>query len=287
MAYNPQNPNGQATSADSTPVVLASDQNNSLETGGNLEQMATLLGTLPTSAAISTLQITINEMLDNMPSALNVATLQTSLNTLNTNVGTSGTSLQSTLSTMPTAAQMSTFQSSLNELNTNIGTSGTSLQASLLASPTTLAAPASARTIGTKAVSSDPANTTSGYATIPIADLSGKLITMPYAINQNFISGVASATDTTSTQVIASAASGIKIYITGVVIVNTGVTTAAVNIQNGNGGTTLLTGIAPAGNGQTINLPVPIPTSAATGVYFAAGSSSSTVYVTVTGYTGA
>lgn len=36
MAYIPPNPNGQATKANSSPVTIASDQNNSLETGGNL-----------------------------------------------------------------------------------------------------------------------------------------------------------------------------------------------------------------------------------------------------------
>jgi len=46
MAYNPQNPNGQATKANSTPVVLASDQNNALETGGNL---ATIAGAVSSS----------------------------------------------------------------------------------------------------------------------------------------------------------------------------------------------------------------------------------------------
>ncbi len=247
MAYNPQNRNGQATKANSTPVVLASDQNNALETGGNLDTVASYTNRAPTAVAIST--------------------LQTSLNTISTNIGNSGTSLQTTLNNMNT---------SINTLNINMPAP----------SSTSSPAPGSARTIGAKGVSSDPANTTSGFTTIPITDLAGKLITMPYAINQNFVSGVASATDTTSTSVIANSAAGIKIYITGIVIVNTGNTTANVNIQNGSGGTTLLVGIAPAGNGQTIALPVPIPTSAATGVYFASGTNSSTIYVTVTGYKG-
>jgi hypothetical protein len=41
MSYIPTNQNGQATKANSQPVTLASDQNNALETGGNLAQVAT------------------------------------------------------------------------------------------------------------------------------------------------------------------------------------------------------------------------------------------------------
>ena len=43
MSYNPVNPNGQTTKANSTPVTLASDQNNALETGGNLASISTNL----------------------------------------------------------------------------------------------------------------------------------------------------------------------------------------------------------------------------------------------------
>src|SRR5665213_125074 len=44
MSYNPLNPNGQTTKSASQPVTLASDQNNSLETGGNLATVATAQG---------------------------------------------------------------------------------------------------------------------------------------------------------------------------------------------------------------------------------------------------
>ena len=41
MAYNPVNPNGQTTKANSAPVTIASDQNIALETGGNLASIVT------------------------------------------------------------------------------------------------------------------------------------------------------------------------------------------------------------------------------------------------------
>jgi hypothetical protein len=41
MSYNPVNPNGQTTKANSAPVTIASDQNIALETGGNLASIVT------------------------------------------------------------------------------------------------------------------------------------------------------------------------------------------------------------------------------------------------------
>jgi len=41
MSYNPVNPNGQTTKANSSPVTIASDQNIALETGGNLASIFT------------------------------------------------------------------------------------------------------------------------------------------------------------------------------------------------------------------------------------------------------
>ena len=43
MSYNPVNPNGQTTKANSAPVTIASDQNIALETGGNLASISTNL----------------------------------------------------------------------------------------------------------------------------------------------------------------------------------------------------------------------------------------------------
>jgi hypothetical protein len=58
MSYNPANPNGQTTKANSAPVTLASDQNNALETGGNLATTATNTGTV--SGAVSSSKMNVN-----------------------------------------------------------------------------------------------------------------------------------------------------------------------------------------------------------------------------------
>lgn len=47
MAYIPPNPNGQTTKANSSPITLASDQNNALETGGNLAAIKTDVDKIP------------------------------------------------------------------------------------------------------------------------------------------------------------------------------------------------------------------------------------------------
>lgn len=53
MSYTPNNPNGQTTKANSAPVTLASDQNNALETGGNLATIVTNTTSLATSANLT------------------------------------------------------------------------------------------------------------------------------------------------------------------------------------------------------------------------------------------
>ncbi len=151
---------------------------------------------------------------------------------------------------------------------------------------TTSAIPAVAMPAGFKALSADQTATTTTYNTQGIVDLVGKQIVMPYALNQLFVKGSSSATGTSSTSLIAAGAAGIKNYITSISIANTGTSTSLITLQDGSGGATLLTTIAPAGGGSNITLPVPIATSAATALYFAAGTASTTIYLTAVGYTG-
>lgn len=82
MSYNPNNPNGSTTAANSAPVTVATDNNLAKETGGNL---ATLV-TNTTSIATSALQTTGN----------------TSLSTIATNTGNGATSANQTNGTQQT-----------------------------------------------------------------------------------------------------------------------------------------------------------------------------------------
>ena len=151
---------------------------------------------------------------------------------------------------------------------------------------TASAVPTTALPVGFQARTTDITATTSTYNTIAVTDKVGKQVQLPYAIPELFVKGSASATGTSSTSLIAAGAAGIKNYITSISIANTGTSTSLITLQDGSGGATLLTTIAPAGGGSNITLPVPIATSAATALYFAAGTASTTIYLTAVGYTG-
>lgn len=124
---------------------------------------------------------------------------------------------------------------------------------------------------------------TDGDYTSMAVDANGTAI---YAIAPRaaFVGGTASVTDTTSTSVVASAGGSLKNYITDIAIANTGASTSLITIQDGSGGTALLRTIAPAGGGSNIHLSIPLVGTAATAVFFAAGTSSSTIYCTMRGY---
>ena len=150
---------------------------------------------------------------------------------------------------------------------------------------TNSAVPSVSYPVGFQARSTDITATTSTYNTIGITDLVGKQVVMPYAINQNFQNGTASATGTTSTSLISAVTSN-SIYLTSVQIMNTGSTTTYIALQDGSGGTTKAVVQAPAGGGSNITFPVPIKNTSGNAWYFAAGSSSSTIYVSAQGYAG-
>jgi hypothetical protein len=109
---------------------------------------------------------------------------------------------------------------------------------------------------------------------------------MPYAINQNFVNGAATATTTTSTSLISAVASN-AIYLTSVQVMNTGSTTTYVALQDGTSpGTTKAYIQAPAYGGANITFPVPIKNTVGNAWYFAAGAASTTIYVSAQGYAG-
>lgn len=119
----------------------------------------------------------------------------------------------------------------------------------------------------------------------PIAtELNGRVLTI-HAPVAAMVRGNASATDTTSTSVVAASGdAGLKTYITNVQISNTGATTVLVTLQDGSGGTAVGYLIAPAGGGGIVHYQTPLVTTANTALYFAAGGSTTTLYVSAQGY---
>jgi len=153
---------------------------------------------------------------------------------------------------------------------------------------TGLAVPANAVYHGAQARSSEQAAATSGNLIGLITDLVGKLIVLPYANPENFVSGTTSATTTTSTSLIAAPAAGLRNYITQITVDNTSSTQTYINIQDGSGGTTIYHIPLPANGGATITLPTPLrqPTTA-TALFFACGAGVTTAYISASGYKGA
>lgn len=141
--------------------------------------------------------------------------------------------------------------------------------------------------VGGVACSSDPSVVTTGDRTQFITDLIGRLVTSPYAIPENFISGVTSAiTGTSNTAVIAAQGAGIRIYVTHINVLNTSGTATLVNIKNGT--TTIYTVNAPATSGQvSLTLPVPLRLTANTALNVNCATTSANVIVSASGYKGA
>lgn len=142
-----------------------------------------------------------------------------------------------------------------------------------------------------RAINAEPTLRSNGQATQFSTDLASKLIVLPYANPENFVSGVTSAmTGTTSTLLIAAPASGLRNYVTSLLCGNSHATVGTfVNIQDGSGGATLIT--LPAGavfGGAAPPLPTPLkqPTTA-TGLYAVDVTTGANVVCSAVGYKGA
>ena len=142
---------------------------------------------------------------------------------------------------------------------------------------------------GGRAVSAEITPVTTGDRTDSIHDLAGKQVIMPYANNENFVSGAITTamTATTSTSLVAAPAAGLRNYITTIIVSNSHATVGTdVIIQDGSGGTTLMTIPAAAVyGGAVINLPVPLrqPTTA-TAIFCANVTTGASTKVSAVGY---
>lgn len=145
--------------------------------------------------------------------------------------------------------------------------------------------------VGGKAVSAEPTAVANADRANFITDLVGKLITLPYANPENFVSGAITSamTGTTSTSLVAAPGAGLRNYITTIVVSNAHATVGTdVAIQDGSGGTTLMTIPAAAlYGGAVINLPVPLrqPTTN-TALYCANVTTGASTKVSCVGYKG-
>lgn len=151
--------------------------------------------------------------------------------------------------------------------------------------------------IGGRARSSEIAAVSNNDRADLITDLVGKLIVLPYANPENFVSGAITSamTGTTSTSLVAAPASGLRNYITQITVSNASITVPTdILIQDGSGGTTLYVLPCPAGagtgtgaSGATFTFPTPLrqPTTA-TALFCANVTTGSSTKVSASGYKG-
>lgn len=138
--------------------------------------------------------------------------------------------------------------------------------------------------IGGKAIASQ-----SGLTLVAAADrtdaafgIDGFILNRPHTNLENIVTGNASNTDGTSTQCIAAQASGIKTYLTSIILTNTSSSMIYVEIKDGS--TAKLTIPVPATGGAVFNPPVPIPGTAATAWNFDPSAATTTVYCSMVGF---
>ena len=145
--------------------------------------------------------------------------------------------------------------------------------------------------LGAQAVSSENSAATTARQVQLVADLVGKLIVMPYANPENFVSGAITTamTGTTSTSLIASPGGSLRNYITSITVSNAHATVGTdIIIQDGSGGTTLWTIPAAAVyGGGTISFPTPLrqPTTA-TAIFAQNVTTGASTKVSACGYKG-
>lgn len=142
---------------------------------------------------------------------------------------------------------------------------------------------------GAQAVTSENTAVTTAKQVQLVADVTGRLITFPYANKENLVSGIATATGTTDTALIAAQGAGLYVYITSLAVVNTGATSVLVTIETDTASakTAIWYMTAPAGGGMTHTFTTPIRGSVTNkNVGFVAGGSTTTLYVSASGYAG-
>lgn len=280
------------TGANGTPIVVDLGSNNDVTVTGSVAVTGTFYQAtqpvsvaslpLPTGAATSALQtqpgVDIGDVTINNASGAAAVNIQDGGNSITVD-GTFWQATQPVSGTVTANAGTGTMAVSM-ATNTPLGTVAHDSADS--------GAPIKT---GGRAVSAEITPVTTGDRTDSIHDLAGKQVVMPYANNENFVSGAITTamTGTTSTSLVAAPAAGLRNYITTIIVSNSHATVGTdVIIQDGSGGTTLMTIPAAAVyGGAVINLPVPLrqPTTA-TAIYCANVTTGSSTKVSAVGYKG-
>jgi len=142
---------------------------------------------------------------------------------------------------------------------------------------------------GCRAATASPVAVTNGQAIEAMCSETGKVVTLPYSISANFVSGVISTamTATTSTQLLAAPAAGLRNYVTHIDCGNSAASQGTfILVQDGNAGTTIYEFPAAAAfGGASLTLPTPLrqPTTA-TALFVQNVTSGASVTCSASGY---
>lgn len=115
-------------------------------------------------------------------------------------------------------------------------------------------------------------------------DSAGRSLVKPFAAEETRIEGYNSVVSTSVTTLVAAPGTGLKNYITDIMVANSGATTTLITFKSGSGSILGYT-IAPTGGGSNIiGMAMPMKTGDNSTFDFQPTSASSILYVTVKGY---
>jgi hypothetical protein len=287
MAYKKSNPNGQATMANSEPVVLASDQT-SIPVAATLQAGSAAIGKLAANSGVDIGDVDVTSVIPGT-GATNLGKAVDSV-AGSTDTGVTGLFIRDdALSTITPAegdyapgrvdangAQWVALSTKLDSTNDSITVVGNIAHDSAdSGNPVKVGLKAKAALSGVTLVAAD--DRTDAYG-----DLDGTQIVRPNSAIGDYVNGNASNTDGTSTQVLAAGASGIKHYITDVTITNTSASNIYVELKDGT--SVKWTFPVPANSGVTHHFGTPIGGTAATAWNFDPSAAATTIYCSVAGF---
>lgn len=139
--------------------------------------------------------------------------------------------------------------------------------------------------IGARAMTADISSVASGDQCDILCDIKGKMVVLPYALNENSWQYAGPAiTDTADDAVKASAGAGLRNYVTSLTVINSHATVGTV-VELKDGSTVIHRGYAaPLGGGYTVTFPTALKGSAATAINVACVTTGSNTYVNASGY---
>ena len=142
--------------------------------------------------------------------------------------------------------------------------------------------------LGAEALAAERAVVDAADVSKLVCDLVGKLIVLPYANPENFVSGkTAAIVDTTRTAVIAAQGAGVRLYITQLVVTN-GHDTVGTQVSIEDGTTTIASVWAEQmGGGAALTFPTPLRLTANTALNVSCVTTGANVLVSASGYKGA